>query len=117
MTRTGRGLGPPCFIRMHDDRPPPMTRRSGPCLWGVQVHGPAPSPGRILRRDAAGSEPCHSRGGYFNSTVAPCSSSFALIASASSLVTASRTVPGALSTSSLASFRPRLVTSRTTLMT
>ena len=50
-------------------------------------------------------------------TLAPTSSNFFLIASASSLFTPSLIGLGALSTRSLASFRPRLVTSRTTLMT
>src|SRR5215469_5128100 len=54
---------------------------------------------------------------YFTSTVAPASANFFLIFSASSLLTPSFTVFGAPSTRSLASFRPRLVTSRTALMT
>src|SRR5689334_19885021 len=43
-------------------------------------------------------------GHYFSSTVAPCSSSFFLIVSASSFETPSFTTPGAPSTRSLASF-------------
>src|SRR5690606_16148410 len=54
---------------------------------------------------------------YLISTVAPASTSFARAASASSLLTPSLTGFGAASTRSLASFRPRLVSSRTTLMT
>src|SRR5437879_5458097 len=54
---------------------------------------------------------------YFSSTVAPASANFFLIVSASSLLTPSLTVLGAPSTRSLASFKPRLVTSLTTLMT
>src|SRR6185437_4265628 len=54
---------------------------------------------------------------YLTSTVAPASVNFFLMDSASSLPTPSLTVLGAPSTRSLASFRPRLVTSRTTLMT
>src|SRR5208337_3822455 len=54
---------------------------------------------------------------YFTSTVAPASVNFFLIVSASSLETPSFTVLGAPSTSSLASLRPRLVTSRTALIT
>src|SRR6266536_2798838 len=50
-------------------------------------------------------------------TFAPTSSNFFLMASASSLGTASLMAFGALSTRSLASLRPRLVTSRTTLIT
>ncbi|EJO28659.1 50S ribosomal protein L7/L12 [Achromobacter marplatensis] len=51
------------------------------------------------------------------STLAPASSSFFLAASASALATASLTGFGAPSTRSLASFRPRPVSSRTALMT
>src|SRR5689334_11632627 len=54
---------------------------------------------------------------YFTSTVAPASVNFFLMVSASSLETPSFTFLGAPSTSSLASFRPRLVTSRTALIT
>src|SRR5215469_12083895 len=55
--------------------------------------------------------------GYFTSTVAPASVNFFLIVSASSFETPSFTVFGAPSTRSLASFKPRLVTSRTALIT
>src|SRR6202521_2469573 len=54
---------------------------------------------------------------YLTSTWAPTSSNFFLIAAASSLETPSLTTLGAPSTRSLASLRPRLVTSRTTLIT
>src|SRR6516162_8524688 len=54
---------------------------------------------------------------YFTSTVAPASTNFFLIASASSLLTPSLIGFGAPSTKSLASFSPRLVTSRTALIT
>src|SRR5580692_4092158 len=54
---------------------------------------------------------------YFTSTTAPASVNFFLMVSASSLVTPSFTFLGAPSTSSLASFKPRLVTSRTALIT
>src|SRR6266567_8838312 len=54
---------------------------------------------------------------YFTSTVAPASVNFFLMVSASSFDTPSFTVLGAPSTRSLASFRPRLVTSRTALIT
>ncbi len=54
---------------------------------------------------------------YLISALAPASSRRALAASASSLVTPSRTAFGAASTTSLASLRPRLVSSRTALMT
>src|SRR5579863_3019523 len=54
---------------------------------------------------------------YFTSTVAPASVNFFRMASASSLFTPSLIALGAPSTRSLASFRPRLVTSRTALIT
>src|SRR5690606_13016384 len=56
-------------------------------------------------------------GSYLISTFAPASSNFFLMASASSFETPSLIGFGALSTRSLASFSPRLVTSRTTLIT
>src|SRR4051812_7639897 len=56
-------------------------------------------------------------GDHLTSTEAPASVSLVLAASAASLVAFSRTGLGAPSTRSLASFRPRLVSSRTTLMT
>src|SRR5271167_3531867 len=54
---------------------------------------------------------------YLISTLAPASSNFFLMVAASSLLTPSFTVLGAPSTRSLASFKPRLVTSRTALIT
>ena len=54
---------------------------------------------------------------YLTSTLAPTSSSLALISSASSLVAPSLTALGALSTTSFASLSPRPVISRTTLIT
>lgn len=54
---------------------------------------------------------------YFNVTLAPTSSNLALIDSASSLATPSLSTFGAPSTASLASFKPRPVISRTTLIT
>src|SRR6185437_1816917 len=54
---------------------------------------------------------------YFNSTLAPTFSSVALILSASSLLAPSLTVLGAPSTRSLASFSPRPVSARTSLIT
>ena len=54
---------------------------------------------------------------YLISTVAPTSSNFFFMAAASSFESPSLTTLGAPSTRSLASFRPRFVTSRTTLMT
>src|SRR3989442_8675563 len=54
---------------------------------------------------------------YLTSTVAPASTNFFWMAAASSLLTPSLIGLGAPSTKSLASFKPRLVTSRTALMT
>src|ERR1019366_5597666 len=53
---------------------------------------------------------------YLSSTVAPASTSFFFISSACALATPSFTAFGAASTRSLASFKPRPVSSRTTLM-
>ena len=54
---------------------------------------------------------------YFNVTLAPSASNLALIASAVALSAASLTIFGAPSTTSLASFKPEPVSSRTTLIT
>jgi len=54
---------------------------------------------------------------YLIVTVAPTSANLAFRASASSLLTASLITFGALSTTSLASFNPKPVISRTTLIT
>src|ERR1700722_10648255 len=59
----------------------------------------------------------HHHNTYFTSTTAPASVNFFLIVSASSLETPSLMLLGAPSTRSLASFKPRLVTSRTALIT
>lgn len=56
-------------------------------------------------------------GRYLTSTDAPASTNLAFAASASSFATPSLTAFGAPSTRSFASFRPRLVNSRTALMT
>src|SRR6266851_4843365 len=81
---------------------------------------------RFLRRAVAKKQDCEAvlygpakpdRANYLISTLAPASSTFFLMVAASSLLTPSLTVFGAPSTRSLASFSPRLVTSRTALMT
>ena len=54
---------------------------------------------------------------YLSVTLAPSPSSFVLISSASALEAASLRTFGAPSTTSLASFKPKPVTSRTTLIT
>src|SRR5436309_16090752 len=72
-------------------------------------------------RPKGGLRPSCQRGmfglGYLISTVAPASVNFFLMFSATSFGTPSLTGFGAPSTRSLASFSPRLVISRTTLMT
>ena len=60
---------------------------------------------------------CKKESNYFNSTLAPAASNLALIASASSLVAPSFTVLGAPSTKSLASFKPKFVIPRISLIT
>src|SRR5581483_6241845 len=71
----------------------------------------------IMSARASRKSPRVRRETHFTSTVAPASVNFFLIASASSLLTPSLIGLGALSTKSLASFNPRLVTSRTALIT
>src|SRR5256712_6897591 len=83
-------------------------------------HGSSPTRIVAVSPDVPGtaggiSKPTGTR--YLISTLAPCSSSFFLTFSASSLVTPVLTGLGAPSTRSFASSRPRLVSSRTTLMT
>src|SRR6266849_501251 len=73
--------------------------------------------GAVVARQAAPPSQKLPRKNYLISTFAPASSNFFLMAAASSLLTPSLTVLGAPSTRSLASFKPRLVTSRTALMT
>src|SRR2546429_580981 len=74
--------------------------RRHPALWWRPRRGPPRAPAD-----------------YFTCTVAPCSSSFFFISSASALVTFSFTGFGAPSTRSFASLSPSPVSSRTTLMT
>ena len=82
-------------------------------------YGRRPARSRVCRRcrraRRAARPPGRRR--YLTSTLAPAASSWALAFSASSLETFSRTALGAPSTRSLASFRPRLVRDRTSLMT
>src|SRR5215469_6828224 len=77
----------------------------------------APHWPRLLRSPNRGWPPWWPAIPYLISTFAPASSNFFLMAAASSLFTPSFTVFGAPSTRSFASFRPRLVTSRTALIT
>ena len=104
------------------DRPPAPRRRSlvpqpqdPPALRIGRGKGKRPEPGGPGRFQGFRA-PVKGRG-YLISTVAPASVNFLAMAAASSLLTPSLIGLGAASTRSLASFRPRLVTSRTTLMT
>src|SRR6202453_4860462 len=72
---------------------------------------PSPPPPSRARKT---SSPCPN---YFTSTTAPASVNFFLMVSASSFETPSLILLGAPSTRSFASLRPRLVTSRTALIT
>src|SRR6202035_2471515 len=94
----------------------PSESPAAPEPWRAQGSGAAPRrprPARVSALESWG----RAAPPYLISTVAPASSNFFLTASASSFETASLTVAGADSTRSLASFKPRLVTSRTALMT
>src|SRR5205085_9360573 len=86
---------------------PGLTR-----LRGRSPFGAAKAPATALARDFARAS-C----AYLSSTFAPAFSSWALILSASSLLTLSLTGFGAPSTRSFASLRPRPVMARTSLMT
>src|SRR5262249_2093243 len=106
-----RGPRPYQSIRGEASQPPPSGSHRASTLF-LECGPLAPrvvKPPRAERVD-------HARR-YLIDTLAPPSSSFFLIASASCLETFSLTGLGAPSTRSLASFRPRLVISRTTLMT
>src|SRR6266568_6050334 len=78
---------------------------------------PRETPRKGERPPESGLSPKTLLGVYLTSTVAPASSSCALIESASSCGTPSLTSFGAESTRSFASFRPRPVIARTTLIT
>src|SRR3954451_13153178 len=83
--------------------------------YSESSHAPAIGTGRLGSDPSKGSDPGCSL--YLTSTVAPASSSCALIESASSWATPSLTACGAESTRSFASLRPRPVIARTTLIT
>src|SRR5436305_2777511 len=94
----------------------PVYARAGPesgVLWSSPARGRARR--QVWSSFTRSVAPLAPR--YLISMVAPASSNFFLIDSASSFETASLMVAGADSTRSLASLRPRLVTSRTALMT
>src|SRR5579862_677054 len=100
------------------DRHPP-TGPGRTQFWNSLFKGSRARPNRFgverfLRSPALGRSQAAN---YLISTLAPASSHFFLIVAASSLFTPSFTVLGAPSTRSFASFNPRLVTSRTALIT
>src|SRR5216683_2191503 len=111
--------------RLRGARKGPMTPYQVPasnCVREFLWRGPPASLRRVPARKTPPQQfrctPGQARAtNYLISTLAPASSNFFLIAAASSLLTPSLTVLGAPSTRSLASFKPRLVTSRTALMT
>src|ERR1700687_5450176 len=81
----------------------------GSCVDGdLPVAGGRPPPPQ---------KPTPDRQDYLTSTTAPASVNFFLMVSASSFETPSLMLLGAPSTRSFASFKPRLVTSRTALIT
>src|SRR3990172_4039883 len=108
---------------VHEGQDPlvPVPRGTRPlgCVLGPPLRcGDQHQP---YRQGNANATPRHARlpllrAPYFISTIAPACSSWALAFSASSFDTFSRTGLGALSTRSLASFSPRLVRDRTSLM-
>ena len=95
---------------------PRATVVEGWCPTSVRCPTARRTRGRTTDRGWVRTQPPSRHGlTYLISTLAPASSNFFLIASASSLVTPSLIGLGALSTRSLASLSPRLVTSRTDL--
>src|SRR5713226_3313540 len=103
-------------IAAHTAAGGPKRARESVTSTGLELRKRIPL-ARSARSSAA--PPLEKRYGknYLISTLAPASSNFFLIEAASSLLTPSLTVLGAAATRNLASFRPRLVTSRTALMT
>src|SRR5512146_2927393 len=105
MQNVERAPGPAC-------RMPRAPRLLSQCNGAVR-RGPSPLPPARLHKIRIAPNTWT----YFSSTVAPASTSFFCTSSASALVTPSLTALGAPSTRSLASLRPRPVSSRTTLIT
>jgi len=101
---------------------PPSVRHAGPCVKRRPACGmPARTSSTPTQLGDSAPPRAAAAGrwlaGYFTVTEAPAPSSTALALSAASLLTFSSTAFGAPSTRSLASFRPRLVSARTSLMT
>src|SRR6266545_6624988 len=103
--------------RIHRFKPPWRTRARVPKKRRTPAGTPPPGVGTLGPERSGSSVLALAGTGYLISTWAPTSSNFFLIAAASSLEIPSFTTLGAPSTRSLASLRPRLVTSRTTLIT
>src|SRR5215469_7776220 len=103
------GIGP--RRRRRRTRQPQGTRPTAKDADGRRQGCSLAAPSRV---GGASSAP---QGYYLTVTLAPAPSRAVLAFSAASLLTFSRTVFGAPSTRSLASFRPRLVSERTSLMT
>ena len=92
-------------------------RRRNRALRLAERRAPGLDGSGLNSQTASSPQPPSAEAAYLTSTFAPTSSNFFLIAAASSFGSPSLIGLGALSTRSLASFRPRLVISRTTLMT
>src|SRR5262249_48716646 len=109
-----KGLPRPYLsARGEASQPPPSRPHRASTLFHVAAFARTRDPQARVLANAATAD--YRR--YLIDTLAPPSSSFFLIVSASCLETFSLTGLGAPSTPSLASLRPRLVISRTTLMT
>src|SRR5680860_1442110 len=104
---TARPRGSTPWAPREDTTPPPEGQGLGRSA-DLGCPDPPPQAAAVIAR---------ARADYFSSTEAPALSRPSLAFSASSLETFSSTGFGALSTSSLASFSPRLVRLRTSLMT
>src|SRR5690606_16470469 len=92
-------------------RGPPAPPADAHSKTGQAGPGQRPGPSRLQRSECRGTLPDH-----LSSTLAPAASSFFLMSSASAFAAPSLTLPPA-STRSLASFRPRPVIARTSLIT
>lgn len=107
-------------IRKASRSPPPHEPGQIAHSGGSEATRGASLPGATATSESAGqpvSSSATHTGGHLSSTEPPAASISCLIFSASSLGTPSLIGFGALSTNSLASFRPRPVSARTTLIT
>ena len=101
---TGKNSGQACSAATPEGRRKCPPRRIAD---GARAPSPGPLASIAEPRVAAEGRPCRAGSGYFSSTPAPASSSSAFSFSASSLAMPSLTAPGAPSTRSFASLRPR----------